>query len=139
MVQPTEGMDGLRRVMRRHPFDDHVAAKDHIVNPDCDMTGRMSRQMDELKRVQAHVHGIVSEIDWDRLVDRFGETGYAENLLACLLGESGLAQEISQAASNQRQAGFVMGDGLHIQLMNTNLGVRERPQFGESAKMINVP
>jgi hypothetical protein len=76
--------------MRRYSLHDHVAAEDYVIQADRNVTGTMPRQMDKLKLAESHVHGFVSEIHGNRLVDGFGKTINAQKLIARLFRETGV-------------------------------------------------
>src|SRR5918993_3777755 len=103
--------------MRCDTLYHHVAAENHIVQPDGNVTGAMPGQMDKLKWTKLHIHGFKGEIHGDGLIDGLTKSVHAEDLLTGLFGKPGLGQEGCEAPPNQRQPGFMMRDRLHVEFM----------------------
>src|SRR6476620_8828742 len=115
--------------MRSHSFHHHIPAKDRLVQADGNVTRRMPGQMDELKRTELHVHGFVSEINGNGLVDGFAKTVEAEELFTSILGESRLGEKRCETPSSQCQVSFMMRDGLNIKFMDADHRPGQRAHF----------
>ena len=114
--------------MRRDTFHNHVAAKDHIIQADRNMTGTVPGQMDQLEGADPHTYSFVGEVYGDGMIDRLRKSINAEDLVTRLFSESRVGQEGSETPTKQGQSSFVIRHGLQIQFMDADLGPRDRLQ-----------
>src|SRR5574341_1887044 len=124
--------------MRRDTFHHHVTAEDYIVQPHGHMSRTMPGQMDQLERADTHVAGFVGEIHGHRLVEGFGEAINAEELITRLFSETRFGEERGEAATNQRQPGFMMRHSLYIEFVTSDLRLGQWFQLAKAAVMVDM-